>query len=78
MAGRLVVLLMVMLLGGCGPGYERAVACKREVGPDPGTGSGLAFKLGAAMIAAMPSHPDWGDRVNACMARRKLADQGGV
>jgi hypothetical protein len=78
MASRLVVLLMVVLLGGCGPRYERAVACKRELGPDPGAGLGLAFGLGAVLIAAIPSHPDWGDRMNACMARRKLADQKGV
>lgn len=66
---KVALIVLVFLLSGCGPGYERHRACRTEAGPEP-YAAGHAFGLlGALAMQAQPEHQEWTARERACMER---------
>ena len=63
---------LVTLLSGCAA-YDRQMACRDEVGPEPYQ-IGYAFGfVGALIMDAQPEHVEWKKRVNACVLEMKQA-----
>lgn len=63
---------LVALLSGCAA-YDRHMACREEIGPEPYQ-IGYAFGIvGALIMDAQPEHVEWKTRMNNCANELKRA-----
>lgn len=68
----ILVLAAVAVLSGCA-GYNRSMACRDEAGPKPYSGADLFGAAGNLVVSQTDARQQWYQRVDQCIADKKLA-----
>lgn len=63
-------LLALIALSGCGPRFEAARTCQRDIGPRPYAGADAFGAAGALWAGQQPERQVWYRKLDACVAER--------
>lgn len=58
---------LMLVLSGCGPAYERRMACKSQVGPEPYAHGDIFGPIGVAIAEAQPERIAYRAAVRRCV-----------
>lgn len=58
---------LLLALSGCGPAYERRMACKSQVGPEPYAHGDIFGPIGVAIAEAQPERIAYRAAVQRCV-----------
>lgn len=58
---------LMLALSGCGPAYERRMACKSQVGPEPYAHGDIFGPIGVAIAEAQPERIAYRAAVRRCV-----------